>query len=97
MKYRFLEAAKEELDEAVAHYESLRAGLGTELAQEVQNAIQRIVDFPNAWTPLSKNVYCCRTKRFTYGVLYTLRDQEILIVAVMHLHRKPGYWKGRLR
>jgi hypothetical protein len=25
------------------------------------------------------------------------RDTDILVIAVMHLHRRPGYWKGRLR
>ncbi len=30
------------------------------------------------------------------GILYDVTEEEIRIVAVMHLHRRPGYWKKRL-
>ncbi|KOR28141.1 plasmid stabilization protein, partial [Achromatium sp. WMS1] len=35
--------------------------------------------------------------RFPYGILYreTLDANGIFIIAVMNLHRKPGYWKYR--
>lgn len=31
--------------------------------------------------------------RFPYQVVYRLRATEIVIVAVAHLKRRPGYWK----
>jgi plasmid stabilization system protein ParE len=96
MSFYFLEPARDELNEATAYYEAQRVGLGEQFAQEVQNAIQRILDYPEAWARLSKNARCCRINRFPYGVVYTTRGEDILIVAVMHLHRKPGYWKDRL-
>jgi plasmid stabilization system protein ParE len=96
MRYSFLEPAQRELEEAIAHFEQQRVGLGAEFRDEVRDATQRIVDFPEAWPLLSATVRCCRTKRFLYGVVYTIREKEILIVAVMHLHRKPRYWKDRL-
>ncbi len=34
--------------------------------------------------------------RFPYGVVYTVRGADLVIIAVMHLRRKPGYWQGRL-
>jgi toxin ParE1/3/4 len=33
---------------------------------------------------------------FPYGVLYTIEAEFILIVAVMHCSREPGYWKRRI-
>jgi hypothetical protein len=36
------------------------------------------------------------THVFPYGILYTIEAEFILIVAVMHGSRKPGYWKGRV-
>ncbi len=30
--------------------------------------------------------------RFSYAVLYRAEPEQILLVAVMHLHRRPGYW-----
>jgi hypothetical protein len=33
---------------------------------------------------------------FSYGILYTIEAESILIVAVMHLRRRLGYWRSRL-
>jgi plasmid stabilization system protein ParE len=96
MNYYFLEPAKQELEEVVAYYEQQREGLGEEFALEFKSALQRILNHPLAWTTLSKNIRRCRTNRFPYGIVYNLQGDDIVIVAVMHLHRKPGYWKDRL-
>jgi toxin ParE2 len=34
-----------------------------------------------------------RLRRFPYGLVYRLAESEIVVLAVMHLHRKPDYWK----
>jgi hypothetical protein len=33
--------------------------------------------------------------RFPYEIVYRLRPAEIVIVAIAHLKRRPGYWKNR--
>jgi hypothetical protein len=96
MSVVFLDPAKAELDEAVAYYDAQRTGLGDEFAAEVAAALRRIEALPGAWTPLTPNVRRCRTNRFPYGVVYTTRGDDILVIAVMHLRRKPGYWNDRL-
>jgi hypothetical protein len=96
MKFLLLEPARNELAQAIAYYESQRAGLGEEFRLEITQAIQKILDHPTAWAPLSKSTRCCPTSRFPYGIVYNIRGEDILIVAIMHLHRKPGYWKNRL-
>jgi hypothetical protein len=34
--------------------------------------------------------------RFPYQIVYRRRPDEIVIVAVAHVKRKPGYWKDRV-
>lgn len=34
--------------------------------------------------------------RFPYGMIYTIREQNVVVIAVMHLHREPGYWRSRI-
>ncbi len=97
MKYSFLAPAREEFDEAIDFYNKRRDGLGYEFADEVERAIERILEHPRAWHPLSPRARRCRTRRFPYGVIYQIRENEILIVAIMHLRRRPGYWKDRIR
>jgi len=97
VKYNFSKWAQEELDEASAHYEKQSPGLGHEFLNEIDHAIQRIIDFPEAWERIVKNVRHCQVTRFPYALIYFVKDETIHVAAVMHLHRKPGYWKKRLK
>jgi toxin ParE1/3/4 len=38
-----------------------------------------------------------RLGKFRYSLIFRLKDGEIQILAVMHLSRRPGYWKNRPR
>ena len=97
MDVRFLETAKAEFWEAAAYYENEQEGLGREFAREVSKALDRIVDHPNAWRPLSPRTRQCRTHRFPYALIYQVRSDYVLVVAIMHLHREPKSWRGRIR
>lgn len=96
MKIRFLSVAQQELDEAVEYYNHEVPGLGKDFVTEIRAALERIRHFPNGWHRLSENIRRCRLRRFPYGLIYATLDQEIVIVAVAHLHRRPDYWRKRL-
>ena len=97
MNVAFLAPAYAELTDAIEYYNEQSEGLGFEFAVEVQRTIERIVQYPDAWTPLSRRTRRCRMSRFPYGIVYQIRAEAILIVAVMHLRRPPDSWKARLR
>ncbi len=96
MEVRFLKTAQIELDESFDYYEEQIHGLGHDFMMEFLAAIKRIKNNPKAWARLSLRTRRCLVKRFPFGVIYHIRDDEILIVAIAHLHRKPGYWKNRI-
>lgn len=96
MEITFLEPAQAELDEAVEFYNYEQAGLGEAFLLEIVRALERIRRYPDAWQPFSPSVRRCKTRRFPYGIIYHKRANEILVLAVAHLHRKPSFWKNRL-
>ena len=96
MTFTFHPAARTELNEAVDYYEDCQAGLGCEFLEEVYATIARILQYPNGWSPLSRRVRRCLTRRFPYGVIYHAKEEHVLILAVAHSHRRPEYWTGRL-
>ncbi|MCI0628521.1 MAG: type II toxin-antitoxin system RelE/ParE family toxin [Acidobacteria bacterium] len=96
MIVHFLAPAQAEFAEAIAYYNTQREGLGFEFAAEVRKAIDRIIQYPEAWSHLSKRTRRCRTSRFPYGIIYQIKGESLLIVAVMHLHREPQTWRERL-
>ncbi|HOX86777.1 MAG TPA: type II toxin-antitoxin system RelE/ParE family toxin [bacterium] len=95
MKLEFLEPAEKELNDAINYYNRLSPGLGFEFALEIKRTLQRILHYPDAWTPLSKRTRRCLTNRFPYGVIYQKRDDKILIIAIMNLRQRPNSWKNR--
>jgi len=96
MKFNITEVAELELKEVVSYYNNECPGLGYEFDNEVQNAFGRILRNPEAWTSLSSRTRRSITRRFPYAIIYQIRPDEILIVAIMHMHRDPKLWEDRL-
>mgnify|MGYP001597043175 FL=1 len=94
---KFLTPAEAEFFDAISYYNIQSEGLGYEFAAEVKRTIGRIIQYPEAWTKLSKRTRRCRTNKFPYGVIYQVKEETLLIVAVMHLSREPQSWKLRLK
>lgn len=97
MTFEFLPPAVIELEEAISYYDAQQPGLGDQFLEESYRAIQRILLHPRAWSKFSRRTRRCRTNRFPYGIIYQLKNDRVIIIAVMHLHRHPIYWKDRLK
>ena len=95
MKYAFHPEAEAEFLDATGYHEECEPGLGYDFAIEVHFTIETILNFPRAWTILENDIRRCQTRRFPYGVVYSQDKDMIFILAVMHLHRDPDYWKDR--
>ncbi len=96
MNVRLLPAAQVELEEAIHWYTQQAPGLGDSFLVEFLRTVQLIERHPLGWHPLSNQTRRCRLRRFPYGLIYSLDEQGVLIVAVAHLHRRPAYWQGRM-
>jgi len=97
MKYDFHPEALEEYLDAARYYEACQPGLGQRFIDAIEHALQRIVQKPEQGKPLEKDVRRYLTRVFPYAILYSVEADCILIMAVMHCHREPGYWKNRIR
>jgi len=95
MTFDFHPDARAEYLSSIAYYEAEKVGLGAEFAQEVEAAIQLILTYPSACPTMGNVVRRCMLRRFPYGIIYTTLDECILIIAVAHAKRPPGYWQSR--
>lgn len=96
MKTRFLTPARKELNQAIAYYNKQRTVLGFRLSDEVRLTLQKIAEYPEASPQLTKTTRHCKVRRFPFSVIYYLRSDELIVVAVMHNRREPNSWKKRL-
>ena len=91
MLVEFERAAEEELGQAIEYYEAQGGGLGLDFLHEVEQALRRIGDFPHTWPSVSRRSRRCRLQRFPYGLIYQVHEGRAAVIAVMHMHRRPGY------
>lgn len=90
-----------ELLEAVRFYEQQQVGLGERFEHEVSKAVDNTVWNPEAWPAVnghsrSTDVRSWRVLVFPYRVVYFVHENDVVIVAVAHERRRPGYWRRRV-
>jgi plasmid stabilization system protein ParE len=100
MTLRLLAEAEEEAREAAHWYEQRRAGLGDAFLDALAQTLARIERTPRLHgvipeAPAGRDVRRALLGRFPYAVIYEIRDTEILVLAVAHTRRRPGYWLSR--
>lgn len=92
----FLDEAEQELVEAVLWYESKEMGLGKRFRLEVGHVLGRIIEDPLLWRERTGGYRRVNCPVFPYYIPYFIRDQKIIIIAIAHGRRIPGYWKSRI-
>jgi plasmid stabilization system protein ParE len=97
MRLRLHRLAVEEIDHEVDYYESRQSGLGAELEDEIDAALDVIVRMPYA-APQWKNRQDRRVAvlaRFPFTLPYQIIGDEIVVLALAHMSRRPAYWRAR--
>jgi plasmid stabilization system protein ParE len=92
----FLPPAQEEMTAASQYYQAQSMGLGMEFLAEAERTIAAIASHPKAAPKVKQDIRRRLLKRFPFGILYAATVDTIVIIAVMHLRRRPGYWQDRL-
>jgi plasmid stabilization system protein ParE len=94
--YTFHSDADAELEEAALFYESRMAGLGKSFAAEVERTISLVREYPEAGSSVGAKRRRVLVARFPYSIVYRQDPDSIVIVAVAHQRRRPGYWRRRI-
>ena len=76
-------------------YESRVVGLGKFFAAEVQLTVTLIRQFPDTGLAVVPSRRRVVVPRFPYALVYRQDTDAIVILAVSHQRRKPGYWRRR--
>jgi plasmid stabilization system protein ParE len=96
MRARFLKPAEAELDETVTYFDEQRPGLGDRFEQDVLATLNFVLEHPFSGKAISRRVRKFPLRTFHYNLVYVIEEAEVIIVAVAHHRRRPGYWHRRL-
>lgn len=92
---RFHDEARLELIEQVAYYEAARKGLGEAFNAEVEAAVDVVSRSPDSGLRYNFNTLRAVLKRFPFSVVYVVQPTGIVVLAVAHFRKRPGYWLDR--
>ena len=95
MRVTFNELAERELNDAAQYYEQEESGLCEAFIGEVRRCTDTIVQHPKGGPIVLGGIRRRLCQRFPYALLYTVSGNELRILAVMNLKRRPGYWIAR--
>jgi len=92
----FHRLARNELREA-AHWYRLRSPQVAErFVAQVERAVERIANDPDSHPLIGRSHRMVRVSRFPYLMVYQpVTADRIVITAVAHTSRRPGYWRNR--
>jgi toxin ParE1/3/4 len=88
--------AKVDLLDAYHWYQEQRLGLGNDFKFCVDAVISKIHRNPLIHKKIFQDVRRSVTKRFPFGVFYTVEGEKIIVLAVSHARRDPMKWKNRI-
>jgi len=91
----FHPAAIEEAISAAHWYRERSPMAATRFVTELDQAIDRILEAPHRWPRSARGTRKLKLPCFPFLVIYREVDRSILILAVAHGNRRPGYWKSR--
>lgn len=96
MRAVFLKSAQAELNAAVDYYtEHASDRVAEAFLQDALHTRQRLIEHPELGKPVSKRLRALAFRHFPYSLIYRFAADTIVIHAIAHQRRRPGYWGGR--
>lgn len=87
--------AEDDLAEAKRWYDRRQDGLGTELVERVEDALDTIRKIPLAAAAAFEDTRRVLVRKFPYAVFYRVTDEELFVLAIYHTSRDPRGWQSR--
>lgn len=87
--------ADDELAASAHYYDECQTGLGLAFLDDFDATVLRIQQAPERWRKIRGDTRKLNFRRFPHAVVYEVIDEQLYIKAVMHLHRRPFYWRHR--
>jgi plasmid stabilization system protein ParE len=96
MTVRVHPSACAELKKAHVWYEERSPLSAAAFAQQGDRAISRIEEVPMRYAAAEHGTRRLILPQFPFNIFYRVGTIEIVVVAIAHQKRKPGYWTKRV-
>jgi len=88
--------AQRDIEAAALWYEHQRPGLGVRFVRELDELLERVAERPQQFPIVEESVHRGLLGRFPYAIYFVAEETRVTLLAVLHQHRSPEIWRGRL-
>ena len=93
---RYIDEAREEFLHEVAYFSTVSPRIGKRFDEAMQKAEALAAEFSDAGFPYKFGTRRVFPGKFKFSIVYVVREDEVVILAVAPFRRKPGYWQSRI-
>ena len=93
---RYVDEARKEFLHELVYFTTASPHLGERFDEAVKSAEALAAEFADAGFPYKFGTRRVIPGKFKFSIVYAVREDEIVILAVAPFSRKPGYWKSRI-
>ena len=91
----YLRGARRDFDDSFDWNAANSANAAVRLAGAVDAALLTIALNPAQFASRDVVRHECPVKRFSFRIVYRIVEDRVLVVAIAHDKRRPGFWKQR--
>jgi plasmid stabilization system protein ParE len=95
-RLRIQSQAQQEINEAFDWYFKRSPEAADAFLTEIGASLEQIASHPRRYPAFTKNTRRRILANFPYSVIFQEKDDVILVVAIAHAKRRPGYWRERI-
>ncbi|PYU78573.1 MAG: hypothetical protein DMG50_27020 [Acidobacteria bacterium] len=93
---RFHPEAEAEYLEALRWYRERSPMTAVRFEAEFSRSVEKIQQAPERWPRYLGDSRRFLLHQFPFEIVYQSSASLVLVLAVAHGHRRPGYWRGRV-
>jgi plasmid stabilization system protein ParE len=87
--------ARQDFDEAFHWYAKRSFGAAIGFVAAVDDSISRVLKDPERFAVLAPRCRVCQLRGFPFRLVYRVGSSSIVVIAIAHAKRRPGYWRDR--
>ncbi len=91
----YLFGARRDFDESFDWYSERSTQAAVRFADAVDAALMQVAVHPTRFASPDGLHRECPVKKFPFRIVYRLVENRVMVVAIAHAKRRPGYWHDR--
>ncbi|MEK6745653.1 MAG: type II toxin-antitoxin system RelE/ParE family toxin [Pseudomonadota bacterium] len=98
MKYKIVitKAADRDFIKDFLWYAKENSDLAKRFRESIKKEIKFLSDAPFACALISKEARQVISHKFPYRIIFIIEDNNVVIIAILHVKRSPSIWKKRI-